>query len=67
MVFDKSTGDTYTNDAARELVGIPVGTNAKVSPSYDRSRYDVFVQSTSYNRVLQHGTRFLYEVDGWRA
>lgn len=68
IVFDKSTGDIYTNDAARELLGIPVGGgNVKVSPRYDRSRYDVFVQSTSVNRALQAGTRFLYEVDGWRS
>ena len=27
--------------------------------------YDVFVQSTSYNRVLKRHTRFLYEVEDW--
>ena len=68
IAFDRSTGDIYTNDAARELLGIPVGGgNVKISPHYDRTRYDVFVQSTSVNRALLAGTRFLYEVDGWRA
>lgn len=69
IVFDRTTGDVYTNGAARELLGIPLGGgNARVSPSiYDHGRYEVFVQSTSVNRVLKGGTKFLYEVDGWRA
>ncbi len=68
VVFDKQTGDIFTNGAARELLGLPEGGgNIRVSPKYDRSRYDVFVQSTSVNRVLQGGTRFMYEVDGWRS
>ena len=69
VVFDKSTGDVYTNGAARELLGLPLGGgNVRVSPNiYDQSRYDVFVQSTSVNRVLMGGTKFLYEVDGWKS
>ena len=69
IVFDRSTGDIYTNGAARELLGISDGSgNIRVSPKiYDHARYDVFVQSTSVNRALQRGTKFLYEVDGWRS
>lgn len=68
VVFDRVTGDIFTNGAARELLGLPEGGgNIRVSPRYDRDRYEVFVQSTSVNRKLEAGTRFMYEVDGWRS
>lgn len=68
VVFDRQTGDIFTNSAARELLGIPEGGgNVRLSPSYDQRRYEVFVQSTSVNRALKAGTRFMYEVDGWKA
>lgn len=69
VVFDRATGDIFTNGAARELLGIPASEGSvRVSPSvYDHGKYEVFVQSTSYNRVLKGGTKFLYEVEGWRG
>ena len=68
IVFDRSTGDIYSNGAARDLLGIPTdGGNVRLSPKYDKSRYDVFVQSTSVNRALFGGTKLLYEVDGWSS
>jgi len=51
----------FNGDKAREIAGIPVGETARVSPE-NLSDYNVFVQSTSYNRVLKAGTKFLYEV-----
>lgn len=62
VLRDKATGDMYSGDKARELIGLRVGERAKVKPVYF-DQYDVFVQSTSYNRKLVGGTRFLYEVD----
>lgn len=61
VLRDKVTGDMYTGARAREMIGIPYGMRGNVSPS--NLPYDVFVQSTSYNRKLMPNTRFLYEVD----
>lgn len=62
VLRDKSTGDMYSGEKARKLIGLNPGERAKVKPSF-LAQYDVFVQSTSYNRKLLGGTRFLYEVD----
>lgn len=61
VLRDKATGDMYTGAKAREMIGIPYGVRGNVSPN--GLPYDVFVQSTSYNRKLMPNTRFLYEVD----
>lgn len=57
----KLTGDMFTGAKARELAGIPVGVSAKVSPEH-MDDYIAFIQSTSNNRKLLAGTKFLYEV-----
>ncbi len=62
ILMDCRTGDKYTGDEARRLIGAPPGTRVKVKPG-DLGTYVAFVQSTSYNRKLIGGTRFLYEVD----
>jgi hypothetical protein len=65
VLMRKDNGDMYTGSAARKLLGITEATSAakrKLKPS-DFGEYDVFVQSTSYNRNLMGGTKFLYEVD----
>lgn len=61
VLRDKTTGDMYTGARAREMIGIPYGVGGNVSPN--NLPYDVFVQSTSYNRKLMPNTNFLYEVD----
>lgn len=62
ILMDKN-GDMFEGDYARELLGLPKGAPAKIKPGeYD---FVVFVQSTSYNRKLVGGTRFLYEVEDW--
>ncbi|MDP3769689.1 MAG: hypothetical protein Q8R40_01985 [bacterium] len=58
----KDTGDMFTGRKARAMIGLGPNERAKVKPKYLET-YDVFVQSTSYNRKLIGGTRFLYEVD----
>lgn len=63
VILDKETGDMYQGAAAREVLGLPVGASIDISPTFDREKYTVFVQSTSNNRKLIGGTTFLYEVD----
>ena len=41
-----------------------IGETCNVSPS-DCPGYRVFIQSTSHNRKLIAGTKFLYEVEDW--
>ena len=62
VIRDKVTGDMFSGDKARKLLGIHLGMGkSKIAPKHG-DKYDVFVQSTSYNRKLIGGTRFLYEV-----
>jgi hypothetical protein len=65
ILMDNDTGDLYTGDKARQIAGIPVGVTAELQPK-STDGYTVFVQSTSLNRMLQDGTKFLYEVPDWR-
>jgi hypothetical protein len=63
VLMSKSTGDFYHGDKAREIAGIPVGVTAWVKPGQGRlGEYVCFIQSTSANRKLLEGTRFLYDV-----
>lgn len=67
IVQNRTTGDLFTGDAARELIGVPRGTRADVKPSAEIvDKFNIFVQSTSYNRKLRGGDLFLYEVDKTR-
>ncbi len=53
VLRDKVSGDMFTGEAARELIGLPYGTRGRVAPNL-LDDYDVFVQSTSPgNRVLR--------------
>lgn len=61
VLVDDKTGDMWTGNKAREMIGVPAGTRGRVKPSLHG--YTVFVQSTSVNRALKNGTRFLYEVE----
>ncbi|KAH7703066.1 von Willebrand factor type A [Aphelenchoides avenae] len=60
ILMDKNTGDMFEGAYARTLLGLPTNANAKISP--ENLDYVVFIQSTSYNRKLVGGTRFLYEI-----
>lgn len=62
ILQDRRTGDFYTGAAARDLLGLPRGADAKLKP-VDLDKYKVFIQSTSVNRKLLGDTHFLYEVD----
>lgn len=64
VLRDKKTGDMFSGEKARELLGIPYGTKKTISPrTANAVPYDVFIQSNSYNRKLKPGSHFLYEVD----
>lgn len=62
--MDRKTGDLFSGDGARELLGLPPGETVRIRPA-SLEKYVVFVQSTSNNRKLMGGTRFLYEVEDW--
>jgi len=60
----KESGDLFTGKHARDLLGLPEHGTASISPKSAKLKdYNVFIQSTSPNRKLLGGTRFLYEVD----
>ncbi len=63
VIMDRKTGDMFSGDKAREIMGIPVGETARCRPEKYSSKYLAFIQSTSMNRKLVGGTKFLYEVD----
>jgi hypothetical protein len=59
VLMDKETGDMFTGRQAREFIGLPFGERGRVRPTWS-SKWMVFIQSTSYTRVLMPGTKFLY-------
>lgn len=61
VLQEVATNDMFTGDEAKAYLGGNVGTAAKVQPPTD-GKYRVFVQSTSVNRKLISGSRFLYEI-----
>lgn len=65
VLRDRKTGDMYSGKRAREMIGVPIDVSKTLSPRTMKTSvpYDIFIQSTSYNRKLKPGTRFLYEVD----
>jgi hypothetical protein len=67
IVQDKLSGDIFQGNEARRLAGIPVGGgNVQCYPSREfKTRYRAFIQSTSYNRKLLGGTKFLYEISDY--
>ena len=57
-IVEKKSGKVYTGKNARALLGLPdmeVTLRAGQNPEYD-----IFIQSTSPNRKLLHGQRYLY-------
>ena len=64
ILQDKVTGDFFSGDKARDIAKIPHGEDATVKPG-DMGNFRCFIQSTSSNRKLIGGTRFLYEVSDY--
>lgn len=74
ILVDKRTKDIFTGPQVREMLGLLPQVTRGISSATERlsshstlSNYDVFIQSTSYNRELLPNTLFMYEVDGWDA
>jgi hypothetical protein len=67
VLVDDSTGAMFSGDQARTMLGLPnagVGGNVRLRPS-SLPGFTAFIQSTSHNRKLLGGTKFLYEMDDW--
>lgn len=64
VLEDRHTGDLYSGKRARELLELPEHGSVRIKPA-KLDKYNIFVQSTSVNRKLIGGTRFLYEVEDW--
>jgi hypothetical protein len=64
ILMDRKTGDLFEGEAAREMLGIADISTVRIKPN-NLEKYMVFVQSTSANRKLIGGTKFLYEVEDW--
>jgi hypothetical protein len=62
VLVHKKSGDMFSGRKAREMIGVPFGTRDRIRPAR-LPEYDVFIQSTSWNRILVPGTRFLYETE----
>jgi hypothetical protein len=63
LVCDTS-GAMYSGPAARALLGLPSDKTVKLKPG-SLPGYTAFIQSTSVNRKLLAGTKFLYELDDY--
>lgn len=60
ILMDNESGDMFEGAAAREVLGLPAEGTIKMTPTFGE-KWTVFVQSTSVNRKLIGGTKFLYE------
>lgn len=60
VLRNKVTGDMFTGSEARNFIGLPFGYKGTVRPKLFDD-YEVYIQSTSYNRKLKGKTKFLYE------
>lgn len=58
-IRDKTSGKVFTGYQARGLLGLPRDTYIKLVPGYN-GNYEIFIQSTSSNRILNPGTQVLY-------
>lgn len=57
-IVEKKTNKVYMGNDARQLLGLP-DYEVSISAAFN-TRYDVFIQSTSVNRKLLAGQRFLW-------
>jgi len=67
LFVNKETGEVNADTMwCRNQLGIPYGTKGSCRPlqiPHVMSKYDVYIQSNSYTRNLDKGTKFLYELD----
>lgn len=60
LLRDKYTKKIYGGAQARRLIGLPDGINATVEPG-NHAQFDIFVESTSVNRLLPRGSMVLHD------
>jgi hypothetical protein len=60
ILRNRTTGDMFSGPEARNFIGLPFGERGVLRPKLFDD-YEVFVQSTSSNRKLIPGYKFLYE------
>ncbi len=63
ILRDDKMGDFFEGAQARKLLGLPASGTVRIRPGSVPVGYTAYIQSTSVNRALVGGTRFLYEVD----
>jgi hypothetical protein len=67
IFVDKETGEANDNtEWCRKKLGIPFGVKGTVRPLQIpevMDKYEIFVQSNSFTRKLDPGTKFLYELE----
>ena len=65
ILLEEETGDLFGGRESRRILGFPeygtIEVNPKRCAALQDGRYTAFVQSTSVNRKLIGGTKFLYE------
>lgn len=61
VILDKNTNALYGGAQARQLIGCPMNTSFKIKPG-NLDQYEIFINSTSVNRKLTPGTKFLYSI-----
>jgi hypothetical protein len=58
IIRDRNNGEIYGGMDARHILGLP-NRDIKVKPG-DHGQFDLFVQSSSFNRILPQGTRLAF-------
>lgn len=64
-IREKSTGRVYAGQSARDLLNLPKQGTISLSPG-DHGDWDIYVQSTSNNRLLMAGTNVLFWANAGR-
>lgn len=62
VVRNKNTGKVYAGQHARDLLGLPTDRTIRLIPG-DHGQWDIYIQSTSRNRILLPGTTVMYWKD----
>lgn len=60
LLMEKGKAAIWGGDKARTIIGLPADKDAKVTPG-NHSMWDIFVKSTSVNRILPRGTKVLVD------
>lgn len=64
LIMEKGKTAIYGGSEARTLLGIDSVNNYKLDP-FNLSKYKIFIESTSVNRVLVRGTTVLLDTEKW--